>query len=45
MDNRSDYTKLDRLVWTACLTAAQADFEALVAPAVRFLNETPTGCP
>ncbi len=45
LDNRADYTKLDWIVWTACLTGERADFEALLAPAVRFVNETPSRVP
>lgn len=45
LDNRSDYTKLDWIVWTASLTGKQEDFEALIAPIVRFLNETPDRVP
>lgn len=45
LDNRSDYTKLDWIVWTASITGKQDDFEALIAPIVRFLNETPDRVP
>ncbi len=45
LDNRSDYTKLDWIVWTASITGRQDDFEALIAPVVRFLNETPDRVP
>lgn len=45
LDNRSDYTKLDWILWTATLTQDQADFEALVRPVHRFLNETPDRAP
>ena len=45
LDSRSQYTKLDWITWTACLTGRQDDFEALVAPIVRFLNETPDRVP
>jgi hypothetical protein len=40
LDNRRDYTKLDWILWTATLTQNRADFEALVNPVFRFLNET-----
>ncbi len=45
LDNRSLYTKLDWVLWTATLTQKRADFEALVAPVLRFLNETPDRSP
>jgi hypothetical protein len=40
LDNRRDYTKLDWILWTATLTQDRADFEALVEPVFRFLNDT-----
>src|SRR5215217_723686 len=30
LDSRAAYTKLDWIVWTACLTGVQADFDALL---------------
>ncbi len=45
LDNRSDYTKLDWILWTATLTRDRGDFAALVAPVLRFLNETPDRAP
>jgi hypothetical protein len=45
LDNRKDYTKLDWITWTATLTGSREDFEALTAPIVRFLNETPSRVP
>jgi hypothetical protein len=45
LDNRSDYTKLDWIVWTASITGNKADFESLIAPVVKFLNETPDRVP
>jgi hypothetical protein len=45
LDNRSDYTKLDWILWTATLTQDRGDFEALVGPVHRFLGETPDRSP
>ena len=45
LDNRREYTKLDWIVWTASLTQNRVDFEALVAPVFKFLNEGPNRSP
>jgi len=45
LDNRKTYTKLDWIVWTACLAEKDADFRAIVAPSYRWMNETPTRVP
>lgn len=45
LDNRKDYTKLDWILWTATLTENNDDFQALVEPVCRFLNETPDRVP
>jgi len=45
LDNRKDYTKLDWILWTACLTGRAEDFAALVDPVFDFLNETPDRVP
>jgi hypothetical protein len=41
LDNRGDGAKLDWSLWTATLTRNRADFEAVMGPVYRFLNETP----
>ncbi|MCA9185667.1 MAG: DUF4965 domain-containing protein [Pirellulaceae bacterium] len=40
LDNRSDYTKLDWVLWTATLIQDRNDFQAIVAPVYKFLDET-----
>jgi hypothetical protein len=45
LDNRRGYTKLDWTLWTATLTQDRADFEAILEPVYRFLNETPDRSP
>ncbi len=45
LDNRSDYTKLDWILWTATLTEDRDDFLALVKPVYKFLNATPDRSP
>ncbi|MGQ9540611.1 MAG: glutaminase domain-containing protein [Armatimonadota bacterium] len=45
LDNRSHYTKLDWLVWTATLAESRQDFDAFLAPVGRWLNETPSRVP
>ena len=45
LDNRETYTKLDWITWTATLTQNRDDFEALIAPIITFLNQTPDRSP
>jgi hypothetical protein len=45
LDNRETYTKLDWILWTATLTRDRNDFDTLVEPVYRFLNETPDRSP
>jgi hypothetical protein len=45
LDNRSKYTKLDWITWTATLTQKRSDFEALIDPVYEFLNATPDRSP
>ena len=45
LDSRSDYTKLDWVMWTATLTENREDFNALMLPVHSFLNKTPQRTP
>ncbi|MBI1356618.1 MAG: DUF4965 domain-containing protein [Acidobacteria bacterium] len=45
LDNRSQFTKLDWIYWSASLADSDADFEALTEPVHRFLDETPDRVP
>ncbi len=45
LDNRKDYTKLDWSIWTATLADNPADWNALMDPIGRWINETPTRVP
>ena len=45
LDNREKYTKLDWIIWTATLAESRADFDVILTPVMRFLNETPDRVP
>lgn len=45
LDNRRTYTKLDWTLWTATLTQNRGDFDPLLDPVWRFLNESPSRVP
>jgi hypothetical protein len=45
LDNRADYTKLDWSVWTATLASNTAQFNAIIDPIYRWMNETPNRVP
>ena len=45
LDNRSQYTKLDWIYWTASLAESQKDFDALIDPTYKFASESPSRVP
>jgi len=45
LDSRSDYTKLDWITWSACLAENRSDFEALIAPLLRYTAESTSRVP
>jgi hypothetical protein len=45
LDNRADYTKLDWTVWTATLSDKPEEFNTILAPVGKWLNEGPTRVP
>jgi hypothetical protein len=45
LDNRHTNTKVDWLVWAACITGKKNDFKALISPLYDALNKTPQRVP
>ena len=45
LDSRKAYTKLDWLVWSACVTGKQDDFDAMLAPLADWLDAAPQRVP
>ncbi len=45
LDNRSEYTKLDWIYWTASLAGSQKDFDALIDPTWKFADVSPSRVP
>jgi hypothetical protein len=45
LDDRKTYTKLDWEIWTATLSDSNLQFQRLVAPIAKWVNETPTRVP
>ena len=45
LDIRADYTKLDWSVWTATLASNSQQFNAIIDPIYRWMNETPSRVP
>jgi hypothetical protein len=45
LDNRADYTKLDWELWTATLTNRADEFNSLMLPIAKWINETPSRVP
>jgi hypothetical protein len=45
LDSRADYTKLDWEIWTATLADSPGQFDTLLRPIVKWINQSPTRVP
>jgi hypothetical protein len=45
LDNRADYTKLDWEIWTATLAQQPQDFNSVMTPIIKWINETTSRVP
>lgn len=45
LDSRRTYTKSDWIIWTACLTDDMTNFDQLISPVYKYVDETTTRMP